>query len=308
MPARGDIQNEIERLRGGAPDTVRRKHLKRLHKYTKRDGIVYITSFTSKKYPQMPGGLVSISLDDIQGFMASLHRLNGDNLDLILHSPGGSSEAAEQIVAYLRAKYRHIRVIIPQNGMSAASMIACAADEIIMGKHSAIGPIDPQVTFPTPTGLFTAPAQSLLDEFEQAKQEVTADPRTAPLWATKVQTVPHGVLKICQDTIARSKATVKQWLEQYMFASDAKKVEKATEISEWLGSAGEHKSHGRPITIDMARDHGLKVTALEDDDDLQEVVLSVFHSTMATMELTTCIKVIENHNGRGWYINYHQKS
>ena len=84
--------------------------------------------------------------------MSALHGLKGKVLDLVLHSPGGSLEAADQIVQYIRSKYEHIRAIIPQNAMSAATMIACACDEIVMGKQSAIGPTDPQITFPTPSG------------------------------------------------------------------------------------------------------------------------------------------------------------
>ena len=87
----------------------------------------------------------------------SLHGLTGKELDLILHSPGGSLEAAEQIVTYLRSKYDNIRAIVPQNAMSAATMIACACDEIMMGKHSALGPIDPQITVPTQVGPFHIP-------------------------------------------------------------------------------------------------------------------------------------------------------
>jgi ClpP class serine protease len=61
--------------------------------------------------------------------MAALHGAKNSNLDIIIHSPGGSLEAAEQIVNYLRAKQGHIRAIIPQNAMSAATMIACACKE-----------------------------------------------------------------------------------------------------------------------------------------------------------------------------------
>jgi hypothetical protein len=101
---------------------------------------------------------------------------------LIRHSPGGSLEAADQIVQYLRSKFTHIRAIVPQNAMSAAMMLACACDEIIMGKRSAIGPIDPQITFPVQNGHFTAPAQAILAEFDEAQKAVIADPRTAVLW------------------------------------------------------------------------------------------------------------------------------
>lgn len=140
MPNRNEIYEEIGKARAAAQDDVRRRYLKELNELTKRDTIIYATAFSSKRLPQLPSFLISLTSDDIQGFISALHGLNGKKLDLILHSPGGSLEAAEQIVSYLRSKYGHIRAIVPQNAMSAATMLACACDEIVMGKHSAIGP------------------------------------------------------------------------------------------------------------------------------------------------------------------------
>jgi ClpP class serine protease len=181
MPARGQIQQEIEKIKATAQDDIRRRYLTALHSKTGRDTIVYMSGFTSIKAPFIPPPFQSINLQDMQGFMAALHGLKGETLDLILHSPGGSLEAADQIVQYLRRKYDNIRAIIPQNAMSAATMIACACDEIIMGKQSAIGPIDPQLTLPGPHGQFTTPAQAILDDFEKAKESITTDQKTAVL-------------------------------------------------------------------------------------------------------------------------------
>lgn len=102
--------------------------------------------------------------------------LRGPSLDLILHSPGGSAEAIEAIVSYLRTKFSDIRVIIPQSAMSAATMLACASDRIVMGKHSFISPIDPQMILSTQVGVQSVPAQAILDQFEMAKSECE-DPR-----------------------------------------------------------------------------------------------------------------------------------
>jgi len=165
MPTLHEIQEAILSRKGGAQDEIRRRHLRKLHEYTGNDTILFATAFTSGKLPSIPAFVVSVTLEDVQAFMSALHGLKGDSLDLIIHSPGGQMEAAEQIVNYLRAKYQRIRAIIPQNAMSAATMMACACDRIIMGKHSAIGPIDPQVTFPTERGHFTAPAHAILKEF-----------------------------------------------------------------------------------------------------------------------------------------------
>lgn len=303
MPERAKIQSEIEAAKNLGQDTVRRRYIKGLSQYTKRDTILYMSGFTTKKMLNIPGNLLAITIEDIQGFMAALHGLKNDKLDLILHSPGGSLEAADQLVQYLRSKYKHIRAIVPQNAMSAATMIACACDEIVMGKHSAIGPIDPQVTFPTPSGHFTAPAQSILDEFEDAKKEVVANPATAPLWINKINSLPHGFLNICQNTLANSVQKVAEWLETYMFAGQSDAKQKAIDVATWLGNARAHKTHGHPIGIKAAKDIKLNVVALEDDQNLQEKVLSVFHATAVTLEVTNCIKVIENQLGKGWFLN-----
>lgn len=293
MPTLEHIQKEIKTLKDSGQDSVRHQYLNKLHAVTQRDTVIYFSSYNiAKPFPVSPES-VSVTQQDIQGFMASLHGLKGKELDLILHSPGGSLEGAEQIVQYLRSKYTHIRAIIPQNAMSAATMIACACDEIVMGKHSAIGPIDPQVN----GGL---PAHTILEDFETAKQDVVRNPNLANLWAPRLMNLPLGFFKLCEHTIALSKEKVEQWLGQYMF--QGKEPDKAEKIAEWLGNFSEHRTHARPIGYDLAISQGLKVSRLEDDQNLQEAVLSVFHAVMVTFQTTPCLKIIENHHGKGHYL------
>ncbi len=249
----------------------------------------------------VPSAALSVSQDDIRGFMASLHELKGTNLDLVLHSPGGSLEAAEQIVQYLRAKYTHIRAIVPQNAMSAASMIACACDEIVMGKHSAIGPIDPQMLIQTANGgQISVPAHTILADFERAKTDIGSNPNLGNLWAPRLVSLPVGYLNFCEQTIKLAKEKVEQWLGQYMF--QGREPRKAKDIADWLGNFDEHRTHGRPIGFDLAAAKGLKVNRLEDNQKLQECVLSVFHAVMVTFQTTGCMKIIENHKGKGHYL------
>jgi len=86
-----------------------------------------------------------------------------------------------------------------------------------------------------------------------------------------------------------------------MFHNESDGERKAKDIAEWLGNAKVHKMHGRPIGIDQAITKGLKIEKLEDNQDLQEAVLSVFHATIVTFQVTDCVKMVENHNGRGVY-------
>jgi ClpP class serine protease len=202
----------------------------------------------------------------------------------------------------MRNKYEHIRAIIPQNAMSAATMIACACDEIYMGKHSAIGPIDPQIILNTQTGPFVAPVQSIIDEFERAKIEVKSDPMTASIWVRRIDKYPIGFLKVCENTIKLSKEKVEEWLRTWMLKSDANKEVKAKEIAEWLGNTNLHKTHGRPIDINKAIEKGLVVKFIEEDDMFQDKVMSVHHAALQTFEVTNCTKFIENHNGKGIFL------
>ncbi len=88
-----------------------------------------------------------------------------------------------------------------------------------------------------------------------------------------------------------------------MFKNDEDREKKASNIAKWLGTADIHKIHGRPISYKEALEKGLKVELLENDQKLQEKVLSVFHASMASHDFTNCTKFVENHNGKGLFLN-----
>jgi ClpP class serine protease len=129
---------------------LRRRYLKALADRTGRAVIVYATAYMEPRPTLDSPQALSVHLGDIQGFMEAVSNVQEREVDLFLHSPGGSAEAAQSIVEYLRTRFDHIRVIVPGAAMSAATMIALSADEIVMGAHSQLGPIDPQFTIPRP--------------------------------------------------------------------------------------------------------------------------------------------------------------
>lgn len=293
MPNRNQILKELTTDKTVSQDIIRRRYIKSLANYTKHDTIVYFANFSAHV---SNSNLISICLDDLSGLMTALNNLKGDTLDIVLHSPGGQAEATIQIVQYLRNKYKTIRAIIPQNAMSAATMLACACDEIIMGKESAIGPIDPQLVIPFQNMTMNMPAHSILKDFEQAKNDVISNPTLANFWAPKLLQIPFGLLDFCNKSIEAAKSNVGNWLNTYMFKNDEKIGE---EIAEFLGNFELHGSHGKPFNYEIAKEKGLKVSLLEDDPVLQDKVLSVYHSCLLTFEYTQCVKIIENHLGVG---------
>lgn len=149
VPTWGELLEELQRLttpRADAYDYIRRQAIRNLRDYTQRDVILYAGGHLQK--PGVPS-LTSIDHSDMEGFMEAIHGLRGPNLDLILHSSGGSIEATETIGEYLRQKFTNIRVLVPHMAMSAATILACVADEIILAAHAQLGPIDPQFILQT---------------------------------------------------------------------------------------------------------------------------------------------------------------
>jgi hypothetical protein len=243
--------------------------------------------------------MLSITANDIHGFMEAVHGLTGRDLDLIIHSPGGSAEAAEAIVLYLRSKFDHIRVFVPHMAMSAATMLACAADQIVMGNHSFIGPIDPQLQIQTPLGVRIVAAQAIIQQFEMAQTE-SADPAKIRAWLPMLSQYGPDLLATCLNAGDLSKALVSEWLSRYMFQGDPNGDQKAEDIAGWLGDHRIFKTHGRPISREVAEQHGLNILELESDQPLQDAVLSIYHAVAHSLGSTGAVKIIESHLGKAY--------
>lgn len=231
--------------------------------------------------------------------MEVTHGLTGGELDLILHSPGGSPEAAEAFVNYMRSKFTHVRAVVPHAAMSAATMIACACEQIVMGKHSSLGPIDPQFIMGTQLGVQSVPAQAIKDQFDKAQVECQ-DPSKLNSWYPILGQYGPALLVQCENALALSRELVAAWLTKYMFCGNTDGETIAVGIAEKLASHNDHKSHGRHLPRPTIKSYGLDVVALEDDQTWQDLALSVFHATTHTFGMTPAVKIIENHMGRAF--------
>jgi len=302
LPTWGEILKELQHFwdKEKKPpfDFIRRKYLKEVYQYTQRNTILYASNWTQPM--NIPSELLSISDEDIQGFMEATSELKGEQVDIILHSPGGSAEATEALVLYLRSKFTHIRIIIPYGAMSAATMLACGADELVMGKHSFLGPIDPQVIVHTRLGLQVIPAQAILEQFERARKECKEDPKNLGVWLPILEQYGPALIVQCEHANDLSKSLVASWLGEYMFAGEADAGEKSKRVAQKLSEHSLYKSHGRHIGREQAKSFGLKIRNLEDDQPLQDLVLSVFHATTHTFDATLAVKIIENHQGKAF--------
>ena len=303
MPTWGEILTEIHAPANVSPasggpdfDRIRRKYLAQMAARTGRPVIVYATCWLEK---DVPPNVTQINLGDLQGFMETVAGIQQRQLDLLITSPGGLAEATEAIVAYLRTKFDHIRAFIPVAAMSAATMLALGADEIVMGRHSQLGPIDPQFTIGTPEGPRSAPARAILDQFERGKQECQ-NPQNLAAWLPILRSYAPGLLAQCVDQQDVAVRMVREWLQQYMLKDEPNAVAKADAASKWFGDYQHFGSHARRVSLVDVQNLGLKGSALEDDQALQDAVLSVHHSYSHTFGQTGAVKIIENHLGRAW--------
>ncbi len=281
-------------------DIVRRKYLAELSAYTGRNTIIYASGWLQK--PGLPGDFIIVHPSDMDGFLEVVRACDKSKpLDLMLHSPGGSPEAAEQIVNYLRQKFSDIRVIVPNMAMSAATMIACAADTIMLARHSTLGPTDPQMAIRTNTGeIRLVPAHALKADFEAAKLAAASAPNTYAAWAPILGQYPPGLLTQCESALKLTKRLMTVWLRSYMFKGEKRASEKAGRLAKFFADA-KHFTHGRPLMRDQLRKNGLKVNDLEVDNKLQDLVMSVYHATTHTLGGTIAAKIIDSHAGKGYF-------
>lgn len=191
-----------------------------------------------------------ITIEDSEQILRAIRFTPPDvPIDLILHTPGGLVLATEQIA---RALIRHpakVTVYVPHYAMSGGTMLALAADEIVMDANAVLGPVDPQL------GNF--PAASILKVVEQ-KPIGEIDDQTlimADLSRKAIAQVQRFVRTLLKDTVPNQKIAPEK-IESVVDALTTGKV-----------------THDYPITVEEASEMGLPVTVGLDREiyDLMEL-------------------------------------
>lgn len=172
-----------------------------------------------------------IDINDSEEVIRAIHLTDKDTpIDLVVHAPGGLVLAALQIANAISAHPGRVTVHIPHYAMSGATLIALAADEIVMDDHAVLGPVDPQV------GSF--PAASVLAAVER-KSPDRVDDQTLIL------------ADVAEKAIAQVKGAVRTLLAEHMPGPEAEHVASLLSTGTW--------THDYPITADVARMLGLPI-------------------------------------------------
>ena len=280
------------------------KQLKKISEL--RDGrfvIFYSSAFLQKSNAR--GEDISINREDMNGFMNALHGVDTKKgLILILHTPGGDPNAVETIVNYLHAKFDYIEVIVPYLAMSGGAMISLASNLLILGKQSQLGPIDPQLIINNKQHS----ARAIQEGFEAAKSQIEADTKMAHLWAPILQSMGPSLIVEAEKALSYSRELVKNWLCTRMFKDIENVTEKVEKIVKYFnaetmnGNESVHV-HGQRIDINKLRDLGVKTNPLEENQILQDSVLTAYHIMTLVFERGPVLKFIITGNDKKWIKN-----
>jgi hypothetical protein len=184
--------------------------------------------------------------------------------------------------------------------MSAGTMISLASDEIIMGRQSQLGPIDPQMPV---NGRFVS-AIAIIDQFNEAKEEISKDTSLAHVWAPILASLGPALLMEAFNAKNYSEVIVASWIEKYMFRGEKDSEVKGNYIATYFSQGDSVKrSHGRRIDRDEARSVGVKVFDLESSQELQEAVLTLYHLITILFEKSPAAKIIATSNSKQWVKN-----
>ena len=174
----------------------------------------------------------SISIDDSEAVLRAIRLTPPEQpIDIILHTPGGLVLAAEQIAKALVERKGKVTVFVPHYAMSGGTLIALAADEIVMDANAVLGPVDPQIG--------DMPAASIVKAVEIKGPRRVSDE-----------------ILILADIAQKARVQVASFVMQVLLKHMPEKqaVQVATVLTEgrW--------THDFPITVQAARVLGLKVS------------------------------------------------
>ncbi|GIV33531.1 MAG: serine protease [Chitinophagales bacterium] len=194
-----------------------------------------------------------ISMEDSEEVLRALEATSPDeDIDLVIHTPGGLALAALQIARAITRRKGKVRVIVPHYAMSGGTLIALAADEILMSENAVLGPVDPQL------GEFPAPSLKALLEKKNINE---IDDKTI-IYAD-----------IAQKAIAQMQEALVEILTKNYGQEQARKLSELLTRGEW--------THDYPITPDKAKALGLKVNTQLPKEFLQ--LMSLYQQPVRRM-------------------------
>ena len=233
----------LESQRQGLIAKIERKRGSRVILLVHRQETMGLLGFPIMRY---------INIEDSEEVIRAIHLTDKTvPLDLVLHTPGGLSLAALQIAWALKRHPAKVTVFVPHYAMSGGTLIALAADEIVMCEHAVLGPVDPQ--------LGQYPAPSILRLLERKP-------------ADKVDDETLILADIAEKAVTQMREAVKGLLSDRFPPEKAEEIARALTEGRW--------THDHPITYEDAKAMGLSVSHEMPEEILQ--LMSLYKQPVRT--------------------------
>lgn len=206
-----------------------------------------------------------------------------NDIDIYLETPGGSGEAAEEIVKFLHDNFRPVSFIVSGEAKSAGTLMVLSGDEILMTETGSLGPIDAQIHI----GRSTISAYDYIEWVDEKRKEAESQGRLNPFDAVMVAQITPGELGSVLHSLKFAEDLVTQWLVKYKFknwtqtetqkipVTEDMKADTAKKISDQLINHSKWRSHGRSIKMNDLEEIGLKIKHVQDNPKLADIVYRI---------------------------------
>ena len=229
-----------------------------------------------------------------------------NKVDVYLETPGGSGETAEEIGRFLHNNFENVSFVISGEAKSAGTIIALSGNEILMTETGSLGPIDAQIKI----GRSIVSAYDYMEWIKDKRKEAEKQGALNPFDATMIAQISPGELGSVFHSLKFAEDLVKDWLARYKFknwkftethnktVTETMKKQRAKEIAEELTNHSRWRSHGRSIKIDDLESIGLKVTRIDSDPQLADVVYRIQTVCRLLFETTTSFKIFATQDNK----------
>ncbi|NIA23198.1 MAG: peptidase [Proteobacteria bacterium] len=278
--------------------------LRLISEYNKlRDTYLFVYAAAIEK----PIPAVSLEQADfyvIRDLLASKKDLQ--RLDMYIETPGGSGETAEEIVRFLHNNFETVSFVVSGEAKSAGTIIVLSGDEILMTETGSLGPIDAQIKI----GRSVVSAYDYMEWVKKKREEAEEQGALNPFDAIMIAQISPGELGSVFHSLNFAKDLVVEWLKDYKFkkwtvtenhkkpVTKEMKRKRAEEITGKLINHSKWRSHGRSIKIDDLEGIGLKITRVDKDPKLAEIVYRIQTVSRLLFETTTSFKIFATQDNK----------
>ena len=227
-------------------------------------------------------------------------------VDMYIETPGGSGETAEEIVKFLHNNFDKVSFIVSGEAKSAGTIIVLSGNEILMTETGSLGPIDAQMKI----GRSIVSAYDYMEWVEEKRKEAEKQDKLNPFDATIVAQITPGELGSVFHALKFAEDLVVEWLINYKFknwtvtetnkipVTEEMKRKRAEEIAKELTNHSKWRLHGRSIKIDNLEEMGVKITRVDNDPKLAEIVYRIQTVCRLLFDTTTSFKIFATQDNK----------